>query len=447
MTARGSSISRRLIASMLISMPLLLGLTAVAIDRAYHSSLLKAEENRLLAQFFSLLGAVEWSEERGFQTEDRLKEPAFWQFRSGLYADIQDPQGRQLWRSLSAETVSLPHAFPNRRSGDSQGGEVEIEARPFLYYRFNALWETDSGRDIPITISLYSEQTDLLREQKQFRRQMAIWLAAVALISVLLISVLQYWGLQPLRRLARELRDLERGKSERLGKNYPIELGAITNNLNQLIEKERRQRERYRNTLGDLAHSLKTPLAVLKSGQLDDAQRSEQIQRMDNIVRYQLRRAVTSGRQGLHSRTSLKAVLASLARSLDKVHRDRDITIAIAVDEGIVVPVDEQDAMELLGNLLDNACKACDQDVRAYTCGNNDGRIALVIENDGRGLNAQQLADMMARGRRGDQYGEGQGLGLAIVQDIADSCDIALQFEPRTGGGSRVTLTFPPLRS
>lgn len=447
MTGRGSSISRRLIASMLISMPLLLGLTAVAIDRAYHSSLLKAEENRLLAQFFSLLGAVEWSEERGFQTEDRLKEPAFWQFRSGLYADIQDPQGRQLWRSLSAETVSLPRAFPNRRSGESQSGEVEIEARPFLYYRFNALWETDNGRDIPITISLYSEQTDLLREQKQFRRQMAIWLAAVALISVLLISVLQYWGLQPLRRLARELRDLERGKSERLGKNYPVELGAITNNLNQLIEKERRQRERYRNTLGDLAHSLKTPLAVLKSGQLDDAQRSEQIQRMDNIVRYQLRRAVTSGHQGLHSRTSLKAVLASLARSLDKVHRDRDITIAIAVDEGVMVPVDEQDAMELLGNLLDNACKACDEDVRAYTRGNNDGRIALVIENDGRGLNTQQLADMMARGRRGDQYGEGQGLGLAIVQDIADSCDIALQFEPRTGGGSRVTLTFPPLLS
>ena len=111
MATRRSSISRRLIISMIIAMPLLLGLTAAAIDRAYLSSLLKAEENRLQAQFFSLLGAVEWNEEDGFRTDDRLKEPDFWQFRSGLYADIQSPDGKQLWRSLSADTLSLPNNF------------------------------------------------------------------------------------------------------------------------------------------------------------------------------------------------------------------------------------------------------------------------------------------------------------------------------------------------
>ncbi|WP_372877271.1 ATP-binding protein [Spongiibacter marinus] len=443
MATRRSSISRRLIISMIIAMPLLLGLTAAAIDRAYLSSLLKAEENRLQAQFFSLLGAVEWNEEDGFRTDDRLKEPDFWQFRSGLYADIQSPDGKQLWRSLSADTLSLPNNFEISRPGEALTGETLIDQKPFLYYRYRALWETEENEDLAIVFSLYSEKTNLIREQRQFRRQMAIWMTIVAFLSVLLISVIQYWGLKPLRRLAKELRLLEKGQAERLGDNYPSELAAITSNLNQLIEKERRQRERYRNTLGDLAHSLKTPLAVLKSGQLDDSQRNEQIERMDNIVRYQLRRAVSSGRQQLHTKTQIKPLVDRLIHTLQKVYHTKSFTAEVALNDQTTAPVDEQDLMELLGNLLDNACKACHARVCVYAKLMVNGAVALFIENDGKGLEQEDIDSMMIRGKRGDQYGDGQGLGLAIVRDIADSCGIELRFAAREQGGSVVTLLFP----
>ncbi len=442
MAARRPSISRRLILAMIIAMPLLLGLTAVAIDKAYLSSLLKAEENRLAAQFFSLLGAVEWGGNNGLNTEDRLKEPRFWQFRSGLYADIRGSDGRQLWQSLSAETLLLPERFDASDSGAEQFGETQIDGQPHLFYRYRALWEDDDGRDIPLTFSIYAEKRSLLNERAQFRRQLAVWLGLVALLSILLVAIIQYWGLRPLRALARDLRLLEQGCSDRLSDDYPIELQALTGNLNLLIDKERRQRERYRNTLGDLAHSLKTPLAVLKNTHLSDSQRREQIERMDNIISYQLRRAVNSGGHQLRRKTALKPLLCSLKNTLLKVHQARAIKIDIHINDTDAVALDEQDLLELLGNLLDNACKACQREVLISARNESQG-LLLSIENDGRALAAEEIEALMDRGRRGDQYGQGQGLGLAIVRDIADSCNITLIFGRRQSGGSRVQLCFP----
>lgn len=445
MASRRPSISRRLLLAMILCMPLLLGLTAVAIDSAYHSSLIKAEENRLKAQFFSLLGAVEWDENEGLSTDDRLKEPRFWQFRSGLYADIRGRDGTLLWQSLSADTLQLPTGANTTDSGQEQLGSAEIDGQPFLFYRYQAVWETDSGRDIPLVFSIYSETRSLLNEQAQFRRQLATWLGLVALLSVLLVAIIQYWGLKPLRKLAKDLHRLETGDSDQLSDDYPIELEAITGNLNQLIQKERRQRERYRHTLGDLAHSLKTPLAVLKNERLDESQRSEHIQRMDNIIKYQLRRAVSSGSQQLRRKTPLKPLLNSLKNTLLKVHHGRTINFEIALNDDAAVAIDEQDLLELFGNLLDNACKACQQSVVIHGHRTSHG-LVISIEDDGRGLDPDELEVLMDRGRRGDQYAQGQGLGLAIVRDIADSCNITLLFKRRPQGGSCIQLSFPQLK-
>ena len=444
---RRSSISRRLLLAMSLSMPVLLGLTGLAIDRAYHSSLIKAEENRLKTQFFSLLGAIEWSGDR-FDTSDRLKEPRFWQFRSGLYADIQGLDGALYWQSLSADTLQLP-GIPSTEKGQRFGqdlfGEFIIDQRAFLYYRYYALWETDNGRDIPIRFSIYASKQGMLNELRQFRRQLALWLSMVALLSLALVTGLQFWGLKPLRKLARELRHLEKGDTHQLSDDYPEELSGITQNLNQLLEKERRQRERYRNTLGDLAHSLKTPLAVLQNNQLDDESRREQLSRMDDIIRHQLRRAVSGSAGKLGPQTPLLPALERLRNTLMKVYHSKNLEIHLHIDGNPSVAVDEDDLLELLGNLLDNACKACQERVTLSTSSApGTEALQLCIDDDGAGLQPSEVEALLDRGRRGDQYGQGQGLGLAIVRDIADSCDIGLELVSREQApGGRVRLTFP----
>ena len=444
--ARRSSISRRLLLAMSLSMPILLGLTGLAIDRAYHSSLLKAEENRLKAQFFSLLGAVEWNGD-GFDASDRLKEPRFWQFRSGLYADIQGLDGTPYWQSLSADTLQLPSMPPtalSQRFGQELFGESLIDQLPFLYYRYYALWETDNGREIPIRFSIYSTKQGMMNELGQFRRQLVLWLSMVALLSLALVTALQFWGLKPLRKLARELQYLERGDTQRLSDNYPEELSGITRNLNQLLEKERRQRERYRNTLGDLAHSLKTPLAVLQNDQLDARSRREQLSRMDDIIRHQLRRAVSGSTGKLGQKTPLLPVLQRLRNTLLKVYHAKNLEIQLKIDGSSSVAVEEDDLLELLGNLLDNACKACQHRVTLSTSAPSPNCLQLCIDDDGKGLQASEIEALMDRGRRGDQYGPGHGLGLAIVRDIADSCDIGLELVSREQApGGRVRLSFP----
>lgn len=444
-TRRGS-IRRRLLLGMALGMPVLLGMTGLAIDRAYHSSLLKAEENRLRAQFFSLLGAVEW-DGGNFDAGDRLKEPRFWQFRSGLYADIQGLNGERYWQSLSADTLKLPRLSGSAtvpRYGRDVFGESLIEGQTFLHYHYDALWESDRGRDIPVRFSIYSAKQDLFRELGQFRRQLAIWLSLVALLSVTLVVGLQFWGLRPLRKMAHELRRLEDGSAAQLSDDYPEELQGITQNLNQLLSKERRQRERYRNTLGDLAHSLKTPLAVLKSDELDPASQREQLDRMDDIIRHQLRRAVSGGAQSLGQQTALRPVIARLQQTLLKVYHHKNLDMTIAINEHLRVAVDEDDLLELLGNLLDNACKAAQQRVSIAASRHSATRITLQIDDDGPGLAEDEISALIDRGRRGDQYGQGQGLGLAIVRDIADSCDITLEFISRQqASGGCVRLQLP----
>lgn len=437
-TKRGS-ITRRLLLAMLVAMPLLLGLTGLAIDSAYQSSLLKAEDSRLKALFFGLLGAIEWRD-GAIDMGDRVKEPLFWQFRSGLYADIRGGDGELLWQSTSADTLELPQVVGSIPSGEGYFGELPVEGAPYFYYRYLAIWETDDGNEVPLLFSIYSEKRGMLRELTQFRQQLSVWLGLVVIFSIMLVALIQYWALLPLRRLARDLRHLEQGRRDQLVDSYPLELQSITANLNQLLSKERKQRERYRNTLGDLAHSLKTPLAVLRDKHLDPEARQEQLQRMDNIIRYQLRRAVSAG-GGLHHQTLTHPLLSSLANTMDKVYRDKQLSISLDLDEQFSLPADEQDIMELCGNLLDNACKAARTEVTIS--GSHTGNYTtLCFDDDGEGIAPEDHRGLLERGKRGDQYGDGQGLGLAIVLDIVDSYGADFRFDTSPLGGTRAILRF-----
>lgn len=439
---RPGSITRRLLVASLTTFPLLLALTGVAIDRAHTSSLLKAEYDRLRLQFFGLLGGIEWQEGHLVMSE-RLQESRFTQFRSGLYATIASDTGKPLWRSLSSESLKLPAAEVPQRAGQAIITSVSINNKPHFNYRYLAIWENDNGGETPLLFSIYSDKTTLLGELNRFRQQLAIWLGSVLVFAIVLSAIILYWGLRPLRKLAQDLADLERGDKIALDDAYPRELHGVTENLNQLLEKEQKQRERYRNTLADLAHSLKTPLAVLRAEDLSHHDRREQLQRMENIVAYQLQRAVGTGQHGLLRKVDLAPLLHRLGATLVKVHRDKSIQLTVNVADDLRIAIDEQDSMELFGNLLDNACKACQARV-TVSASVSDTRVELAIEDDGPGIPEENRDTLLQRGQRGDQYGAGQGIGLAVVRDIIESynADISITASA-TLGGARFVLTLP----
>jgi len=222
----------------------------------------------------------------------------------------------------------------------------------------------------------------------------------------------------------------------------------LTQNLNILLQREQHQMQRYRNALDDLAHSLKTPLAVLQGlsekntfTSEDRHTLEEQNQRMSQIVSYQLQKAATLGGDSIHRPIELNPLVEKTVNALQRVYRDKQIELELAEGEGFSVRMDESDLLEVLGNLLDNACKYGHQQVRVSAM-REQSALKLVIEDDGEGLPDSQLDTILQRGARLDQSREGQGIGLAVVSDIVAAYEIDLKFSVSALGGLRVDLTF-----
>ena len=259
------------------------------------------------------------------------------------------------------------------------------------------------------------------------------------------------WGLSPLRRVAKELNRIETGEQEQIEKNYPQEIERLTSNINTLLQQERDQKTRYRNALGDLAHSLKTPLAVLQSGlsstddKQDDAKQREsmqqQITRMNTIVEYQLQRAATAGSSSIGKSVNVKSVIDRILESLQKVYRDKPIKLNVAVDATLMFKGDEGDLMELLGNLLDNAFKWSNEhiDVLAEQQGK---KLSLRIMDDGPGIKAEHVEIILQRGVRADQATAGHGIGLSIVGNIVDAYQGELLIEKSQIGGAEISVVL-----
>src|SRR5690606_23962111 len=179
------------------------------------------------------------------------------------------PGGELLWQSPSSEAVTLNNYL--LAAGEPPPVGIErfeqlAESPGYLRYQYQTVWESSSGEDIPLVFTLLEEPTLLQAELLAFLRQLWFWLGGAALLLTVAQAGILRWGLRPLRQLAQDVSDLEQGRRAVLPARYPDELQALAANLNLLLEREQQQRERYRNTLADLAHSLKTPLAVLRQG-------------------------------------------------------------------------------------------------------------------------------------------------------------------------------------
>jgi len=266
------------------------------------------------------------------------------------------------------------------------------------------------------------------------------------------------WSLQPLRNLKRDLDRVQGGHHPSLSGQHPPELEPITDSINALIDSERSHLEQSRNTLSDLAHSLKTPLAVLRarldSGAGVDDLRDEvsaQVQRMNEIVSYQLSRAARSGHALFSAPIEVEPRAEEIVASLEKVYSGKGVVCEFDVDAQARFHGELGDLQELIGNLLENAFKWAARRVLLTvkvepTQGSRRPGLLLAVEDDGPGIAAENVERLLQRGVRGDERVQGHGIGLAIVQDIVRAYRGELRVERSTElGGARFVVRIPPV--
>ena len=434
------SLNLRIILSATLVLVIFITLTAAALDRAYIKSSESALRDRLTSQLYLLMAAAEVDEDGLFMPSDEL-DALFGLPSSGVYAHITNKAGDILWESSSTLGTKSPlPVFLD--SGFKRFQKQHVYDAEFYTFAYGVNWEPESDA-LAMTFNIATDLKSFNKQVAAYRATLLGWLIAMALLLLISQAVILRWGLLPLRKVGHELNRIENGEQEKIQENYPQEIERLTDNINILLMHERDQKTRYRNALGDLAHSLKTPLAVLQSS-LDkqaDTSAQEQISRMNSIVEYQLQRAATAGSSSISQNVAVKSVLDRIVESLQKVYRDKSIQLDAEITDGLMFKGDEGDLMELLGNLLDNAFKWADKRIEVQT-GLQHKKLVISIMDDGPGIDADHADELMQRGVRADQATEGHGIGLSIVQNIVEAYKGELVIGKSSLGGCEVKIVL-----
>jgi two-component system sensor histidine kinase PhoQ len=314
-----------------------------------------------------LLAAANPNDEGALSFPPDLHEERFNTIGSGLYGELRDDSGQLTWRSRSALGLEIPQGgFPRLGARTFERESLE-DGTPLLTLSLAVQWEFPDGELKPYVFKVAESLDSFNAQVAEFRRQLIGWFAAIALIMLLSISILMRGLLRPLRQIETEIGEIEEGKRASLSEKFPTELTGVARNMNLLIDNERARSDRYRKTLDNLAHSLKTPLAAMRaligdkeSSPEKQGRFNEQIERMDEIVRYQLRKPAASAADNLVlGPVPVAEEVARLVDGLRKVYHDKHLTIESDVAPSMKFRGDTGDFLELAGNLLDNACKWC----------------------------------------------------------------------------------------
>jgi len=277
------------------------------------------------------------------------------------------------------------------------------------------------------------------------RLGIALGVLAVGLIGGVLVLI--RYGLRPLHEIEDKLGDVRAGRRDKLDGEYPSELSPLVREINTLITHNRNVVDRARTHVGNLAHALKTPLAVLKneakgSDKLSDLVRRQTEAMTSNVNSYLKRAQAAAQAEVLGVRTEVKEPVEGIARMLERLHRDKGVAIDVDVDPKAVFRGERGDFDELVGNLLENAAKWCKSRVNVTVTRNDDG-MEVKVDDDGPGLPAEHRAKALQRGKRLDESEPGTGLGLSIVSELADIYGGRLHLEDSPIGGLRARLVLP----
>ncbi len=354
---------------------------------------------------------------------------------SGHYFQIQqgkDPiRSRSLWDSdLPVQGVGI-----NRAAEGPENQQLLILSRSFVVHGQTLL------------LSVAEDTSELEATSRYFQERMIL----LSLVALLLLLVIQMWvirrGLKPLAGLRRELQQLERGETEKLEYPVPTEISPLVEEVNRLLMVLQQRLLRSRNAMGNLSHALKTPLTLMfqilerRQDDKECTQLLEQARHIEEHINRELSRARTAGQSAGGGWLKPEQDVRDLVSTLEAVHRQR-ITVELQIVEITTVSADREDMMELVGNLLDNACKWAQGRVilKVY----QRSGLYIIIEDDGPGMKPEEQLLVLGRGVRMDEAKQGHGLGLSIVREIVDAYGGRLELGKSNAlGGLRVSAYFP----
>ncbi|CAH9057489.1 Adaptive-response sensory-kinase SasA [Pseudoalteromonas holothuriae] len=411
-----------------------------SIGRAYHASLVEATEKTLEAHLYSLISEVEFLED-GLEMPRTILAPELNRINSDTFALIY--QGQELiWYSESAINLSFSPIFDDDEAGAADFKLISYSGREFWQLSLTViLGNADYSQQAKFV--LLKDNKALIKLMSGFRNTLISWTMIMGVIIAALMAIGFIWNARPLQRLDKEIKAIEAGKIEKITGLYPKELVTIKSDLNLLLDSQKRQKERYRASLSDLAHALKTPLAVLKSSELaKDHDAQEQLDRINAMIEHQLKRAATGASDTWKKQTIIKPILNSILNAMKKVYHGKEIIFNSQCDDKLAFLGDKTDLMEILGNLIDNACKACDTQVEINVRFDKHNTLQFEIEDDGPGIPEHQRSELLKRGSRLDTYEAGHGVGMAIVSDLVNSYHGNIEIGSSKFAGAKFLIEF-----
>ncbi len=448
---RLNSLRARFILASLICLPLFVGASGLLLEQAFKESLLSSEKEQLQSQLYLLLGAAELQGDDLWLPE-QLPEPRYETLNSGLYSQISttdnslgDNSWQVLWQSNSARLLE------NSLAADTVAFQLNrqtlTETQSLFHFTQDLQWLNNDNQALPLRFEIFHSRDTYQQQLSHYRQQLWYGLSLLTMALIAIQAVILSWGHRPLRKLAKDIRRMSSGNMQKLTGHYPDEIRPLTDNINDLIRTEQQQRERYKNTLGDLAHSLKTPLSILQ-GELQQSEQhpaimQDQIARMRTIIQHQLQRAVLKTETQRHQSIAIEPIIQRLCSAMRKVYHNKNLTFDVQIPNDTRYPIESQDLFEMMGNLIENACKYGEKNVciSAYLLVES---LIITVADDGSGIALPAKQTLLQRGARADTAKPGQGIGLAVTTDIISAYKGSLDItQSKRLGGAEFQVRLP----
>lgn len=436
------SLETRLIAVSLLWTVLALGAAAFALSSLYREHVESEHADQIGGYLDELAAAVEVSESGELILARNLSDPLFQRPYSGLYWEVvvegkSTLRSRSLWEEslgVPAEAASSDDPF---RIRGPEGQSLSAWTRTIRYPNFAP----------PLVMHVAADGARIARMTASFTRTLAVSLALLALGLTAIVVAQVHFGLAPLRRLGHTVTRLREGQVDKVEGEYPSEVRPLVEDLNAVLHENRELLSRARAQAGNLAHALKTPLAVIRNAMGGLAQTpvagavGAEVERMHQAIERHLvrARAGAAAMRGRHAR--VRDALDEVVRVVLQIHGER-VAIESVCDADARFPGDAADLQEILGNLLDNAAKWARVNVRV-TVASSARQLRMVVEDDGPGIPPERRAEAVQRGVRLDTSRPGSGLGLQIVDELCQVYGGTLELGDAALGGLSATVLIP----
>lgn len=453
---RANSIALRLFLSATAWTVVILIVTGFALSSLYRQAVERSFDRRLGVYLRTLVADVAAPDDAPDKFPQSVSEPLFELPLSGWYwqvtrLDTPKPDiraSRSLW---DGGLPRLPESSQPVLPGTLRQGYVAGPEDQRLRMVERTIDLGDEGRFL---VSVAGDSVEIDGETRAFDRALAITFGILALVLLLITAFQVRFGLAPLRRISQGVAAIRAGLAERLEGKFPVEIAQLARETNALLEANREIVERARTHVGNLAHALKTPLSVMvneAAARGDDplaVKVREQIDIMRDQVTRHLERARLAARMTVvGSITDVYPVVQSLARTMEKTHHDKGLAIRVDTPHDARFLGERQDLEEMVGNLVDNACKWAQARVAIAVSQEmsepNRPSLRIVVDDDGRGLTPSEREQVARRGRRLDETKPGSGLGLSIVLELASLYGGSLTLGTAPIGGLRAELVLP----